>query len=187
MSDLTIYAKWSQEVYSIAYYLNGGSFASSASPVTTYTIEDDVTLPSVSDISRNDYTFIGWYESSTFAGVSVSGWEKGEITGNKEFYARWVENSGVSPAYPEESDGDLTISSVSYTGGTLSFSATYTSSLSSTSIVVQWILDGELLSGADSLTGSQTVTLSPGYHSIVVVVTDNGEQFSADQVFQVQN
>ncbi len=187
MSDLTIYAKWSREIYSIAYYLNGGSFDSSASPVTTYTIEDIVTLPSVSDISRNDYTFIGWYESSTFAGVSVSGWEKGTETGNKEFYARWVENSGVSPAYPEESDGDLTISSVSYTGGTLSFAATYTPSLSSTSIVVQWILDGELLSGADSLTGSQTVTLSPGYHSIVVVVTDNGEQFSADQVFQVQN
>lgn len=91
-----IYA--SLEKYSITFETNDGTINSGN--VTEYKISDEVTLPT--DVTREGYTFAGWYENSDFSGSEVKTISKG-TTGNKTYYAKWnkkynvtfVLNSGV--------------------------------------------------------------------------------------------
>jgi uncharacterized repeat protein (TIGR02543 family) len=83
--DKTFYAKWSEiVVYGIEYVTNGGTLGSE--PVSSYTIYDQVTLPTV---TRAGYDFLGWYSDSEFTTL-VTEIPVGS-TGNKTFYAKWSE------------------------------------------------------------------------------------------------
>ncbi len=72
--------------YTITYELNGGTNPSNAK--TSYTIEDEYTLPTP---TKTNYNFGGWYTSSDFSGTAVTRIAKGS-TGNKTFYAKWTQN-----------------------------------------------------------------------------------------------
>ncbi len=85
-TDTVINAVYTAISYKISYNLNGGSGAADAN----YTVEDSVTLPA--DITRDQYTFKGWYESSDFSGNPVTEISKG-TTGNKTYYAKWEKNA----------------------------------------------------------------------------------------------
>ena len=69
--------------YTITYNLNSGTNPSDAK--TSYTVENAVTLPTP---ERSEYTFNGWYTTSSFSGSKVTSIEKG-TTGNKTYYAKW--------------------------------------------------------------------------------------------------
>ncbi len=95
---LTLYAKWTPVEYTITYNLDGGTWASGYTAVLTYTIEDEVTLPDASSVTKAGYDLEGWYEvstSSTNTGTSstssspVTKIEKG-TTGDKTFKANWT-------------------------------------------------------------------------------------------------
>ena len=80
----TLYAKWTENAYSIAYNLNGG--VETTSNPLSYTVEDaDITLAAP---VKTGYTFTGWtYEGQDEPVLSVK-ITKGS-TGNKSFTAHW--------------------------------------------------------------------------------------------------
>ena len=86
-SNLTLYAQWTLEEYSITYDLAGGTLPNGKSNPTTYTSEsDDITL--VNPI-REGYAFIGWtgtdLDDVTEKVTIYSGWK-----GNRTYTATWL-------------------------------------------------------------------------------------------------
>ena len=80
--DITVYAQWGLEVYSIFY--RGTEGAENSNPVT-YTIESETFT--IAPLSRAGYTFLGWFEADgeTPAQTTVSTGSYGDL----EFYAKW--------------------------------------------------------------------------------------------------
>lgn|GEM_PF-3592201 len=80
-----LYAKWTPTEYAITYNLNGGK-NNGANPAS-YTIETaNFTL---SDASRNGYSFAGWYENANCTGTRITQIAKGSC-GVKTLYAKWT-------------------------------------------------------------------------------------------------
>lgn len=82
--DLTLYARWTSQPYSITYVPNGGVSAKNA-PKSFTVASPEIELPVP---TRRGYTFLGWFESMDFAGEAVTTIPTG-TTGNKTFYANW--------------------------------------------------------------------------------------------------
>ena len=80
--DITVYAQWGLEVYSIFY--RGTEGAENSNPVT-YTIESETFT--IAPLSRAGYNFLGWFEADgeTPAQTTVSTGSYGGL----EFYAKW--------------------------------------------------------------------------------------------------
>ncbi len=73
-------------LYSITYYLNGGT--NNAANPSVYSSTESVSLLAP---TRSGYRFSGWYTESSFA-TKVTGWSAGE-TDDKNLYAKWREIS----------------------------------------------------------------------------------------------
>ena len=80
--DKTYYAKWQPSVYSIVYNLDGGELEN---PQTSYTIEDNVILPTP---VKPGHEFLGWFDNAELEGEPVTEIAKGN-TGKFEFFAAW--------------------------------------------------------------------------------------------------
>ncbi len=78
--DVTVYAKWEIENYSIEYALDGGENAE-ANP-ESYTVEDEVVL---AEATKTNHKFLGWFDAE---GNKVEKVAKGS-TGNLQLTARW--------------------------------------------------------------------------------------------------
>src|SRR5699024_5105426 len=87
--DITLYAQYDYEQYAINYEINGGVF-NAEGIVKEYTAKDEVSLPSEKHVSKEGYTFEGWYTEANFSGDKVENIAKGS-TGDKTFYAKWEE------------------------------------------------------------------------------------------------
>ena len=85
--NVKVYAKFTPITYTITYVLNGGTNPDTV--VTSYTVEDDVTLP-IPD--RGEEAFGGWFETEDFSTIKYKSWSAGTINGNKTLYAKY---SGV--------------------------------------------------------------------------------------------
>ncbi|MBP5370763.1 MAG: InlB B-repeat-containing protein [Bacteroidales bacterium] len=84
----TFYAKWIANNYTITYDLDGGTINSGKN--TTYTYGYGVVLPT--DVTKNGYTFKGWYDNPQCEGESILA-IPANATGNKTYYANWVVNT----------------------------------------------------------------------------------------------
>jgi len=84
-ANVTLYAKWQIETYTISYDLDGGAVSDNPS---TYTVEtDNITLKNP---TKEGHTFLGWIGSNlTNPSTSVT-IPKGTI-GNKNYKATWTE------------------------------------------------------------------------------------------------
>ena len=80
--DITVYAQWGLEVYSIFY--RGTEGAENSNPIT-YTIESETFT--IAPLSRAGHNFLGWFEADgeTPAQTTVSTGSYGDL----EFYAKW--------------------------------------------------------------------------------------------------
>lgn len=87
--DITLHAQYENEVYSIDYELNGGSF-NSDDIVKEYTIDDEIILPTGEDINKEGYTFVGWFEDKDFSGSKLESITVGSMKDIK-VYAKWEE------------------------------------------------------------------------------------------------
>src|SRR5699024_3487197 len=87
--DITLYAQYDYEQYTIHFETNGGVF-NSEDILKEYTAKDEVLLPSKDHLSKEGYTFEGWYTKADFSGEKVNQIAKGS-TGDKTFYAKWKE------------------------------------------------------------------------------------------------
>jgi uncharacterized repeat protein (TIGR02543 family) len=80
-------------LYSITYYLNGGT--NNVTNPSVYSSTESVSLLAP---TRSGYRFSGWYTESTFT-TKATGWSAGE-TGDKNLYAKWRKISYVSDPEP---------------------------------------------------------------------------------------
>lgn len=80
------YAKWKLASYTITYETNGGSL--NGTQESGYTYRNSVNLPSESQITRNGYTFSGWYDNKDFENEPIVSISSSDY-GNKTFYAKW--------------------------------------------------------------------------------------------------
>ena len=87
----TLTAQWTPDTYTVTLHLNDGTIAN-GKDVTEYTYGTGATLPTADDITREGYTFEGWYEDENFSGSPVTEICKTD-TGKKEFYAKWTLNT----------------------------------------------------------------------------------------------
>ncbi|MCD8012537.1 MAG: YDG domain-containing protein, partial [Lachnospiraceae bacterium] len=74
--------------YTVTLESNGGKITD-GSEVTSYVYGIGATLPDSDSISREGYTFGGWYEESDFSGSAVTGIGTSDY-GNKTYYACWI-------------------------------------------------------------------------------------------------
>ena len=82
--NITLYAKWELESYTITYELNGGTNA--PENPAGYNVESEtITLK---DPVKAGYTFEGWYMAEDFTGNAVTEIVQG-TTGNITLYAKW--------------------------------------------------------------------------------------------------
>ena len=101
---LKLEAHWNK-VYQVTMLTNGGSIVP-GKEIKSYTGGRSLTLPGASDITREGYTFAGWYEDSGFSGSPVTEISRTD-TGDKTFYAKWKQNTvPVPPAQTEHNDAN---------------------------------------------------------------------------------
>ena len=83
--DVNLIARWRLNEYSITYKLKGGTFAEET-PDYTYTINsNNISFPTP---VKKKYLFDGWYTTSNYSGIKVTGIESGS-TGDVTLYAKW--------------------------------------------------------------------------------------------------
>ena len=87
------------QMYTITYELDGGSFVEGYTPPRKFTHNMEFQLPKGSEVQKpgeglSKWDFSGWYEDVSFAGSPVDSLSRG--TGeNKTYYARWDPYIGV--------------------------------------------------------------------------------------------
>jgi|GEM_PF-6967378 len=85
--DVTMYAKWTPKSYSLTYHLNDG--VNDPLNPASYTVEDTPVV--LLEPTKEGFSFGGWFESSEFAGNSVSRISTGEeLLRSYELFALWV-------------------------------------------------------------------------------------------------
>ncbi len=97
-SDISLYLDKTPIEYTITYKLDGG-VNNDENPSTYTIVTENITLK---DPHKGGYLFLGWYSDADFTTAS-STINKGS-TGNKTFYAKYIENSkaeslGMKPAF----------------------------------------------------------------------------------------
>ena len=91
----TFYAKWKvvtvpPTTYNVTYVLNGGNWATGYTAPTQYTKGVALALPVPGYITRDGFTFDGWYDNASFTGNEVTE-IPADATGDKTYYAKWTE------------------------------------------------------------------------------------------------
>ena len=87
-SNITYYARWSANNYTVTFNPNGGNTPSPTTITKAYGLQLG-TLPTV---SRSGYTFNGWY-TATSGGTKVA--TTTIMTGTRTYYAQWTINRTV--------------------------------------------------------------------------------------------
>ena len=86
--DTTFTAQWTANTYTVTLHTNDGTIAEDQN-VTTYTYGIGATLPTT--VTREGYTFEGWYEKEDLTGDPVTEIGKDAI-GDKAYWAKWKAN-----------------------------------------------------------------------------------------------
>ena len=84
--DITLYAQWTVESYSITYYLDGGSWAAGYTASEAYTYGQRQSLPDAADVSKSGYGLTGWTteDGTTITEISA------DMTGDIKLSALWT-------------------------------------------------------------------------------------------------
>ncbi|QIK57066.1 LPXTG cell wall anchor domain-containing protein [Erysipelothrix sp. HDW6A] len=98
-SNITLYAKWNEVLYTVSFESNGGS---TVQPITDITKDSTITSPT--DPKKAGYTFAGWY--TDIALTTVWNFGTDTVTSNITLYAKWNE---VLYTVSFESNGGSTV------------------------------------------------------------------------------
>ena len=88
--NVTVKAIFEANTYTVKLYANGGTIAS-GQDVTSYTYGVGATLPTAGDMTREGYTFAGWYDNEALTGNPITEISTDE-TGNRTYWAKWTIN-----------------------------------------------------------------------------------------------
>lgn len=116
--SFNLYGAYSEASYTIEYYDGDTKIEGNPLLVYGYRSTDYVDLYAV---TKEGYTFEGWYETADFSGEAVTSLAIGS-TGNKVFYAKYVANSQGGNGGEENKGGcGSSIEGIAYVGFALLF------------------------------------------------------------------
>lgn len=171
--NFTLYAKWNPVNYTIKYE----TYSDVEVPSSTYTIEQEVTLPVP---QRSAYSFAGWYESDRLEGKSIMAIAEGTI-GNKTLYAKWSAGSVVTISQGANGtftvkNGDKEIKSGEYVGPKTELTLTATPVAPYT--LSKWVVNGK------DVIGNPAKVEMPATNGLAVsaVFVDNRTAVSAPEI-----
>ena len=97
--DITLYAVWSQNMYTVTFNANGGTFAEGANTAIPVPENGVIGNGNAPEVSREGYNFGGW--STAPADGDVWSLSQGKVTGDRTLYAIWTlkEYTFTYPAY----------------------------------------------------------------------------------------
>ncbi len=87
------WAKWTPNTYQVTLHTNDGTIAEGQN-ISSYTYGIGATLPT--SVTREGYTFAGWYEKEDFTGDPVAAIGK-DAMGDKTYWAKWEEVENPDP------------------------------------------------------------------------------------------
>jgi uncharacterized repeat protein (TIGR02543 family) len=121
-SNVTLYAKWSANSYTITYNSNGGTGSAqrSSSNVSTDTYTtggSSVALPGAGSLERAGYTFDGWNTSAAGSGTNRAAGDTYTTVSDVIFYAKWNAVTYSITYNGNTSDGGTTPTTGGYTTG----------------------------------------------------------------------
>lgn len=95
VSDITLYAHWTYEFYSVSYNGNGADGGSLPTDAAQYIYHDPamVKYMSASPVTRTGCTFTGWNTKADGSGSSLKAGDIFFVLGNTTLYAQWSVNS----------------------------------------------------------------------------------------------
>jgi len=144
-SDATIYARWTQNPYTVTFNANGGS----VSP-TSGTVNASGMLSSLPTPTRSGYTFDGWFTAAT-GGTEVT--ESKVYSANTTIYAQWTlitytitfnANDGtVSPASGTTGTGGRLTSLPTPTRDGYTFNGWFTAEEGGTQVTTSTVFSGD--------------------------------------------
>jgi uncharacterized repeat protein (TIGR02543 family) len=143
-SNVTLYAKWTANTYTVTYNVNSGSgnaqrtVSSVATNVTSdsYTTGgSSVVLPNVGTLARSGYTFAGWNTSAAGTGTNYAAADTYTTVSNVIFYAKWNPVTYSITYNGNTSDGGSAPTTGGYTTGQASPYSVLTNTFTKTSNV----------------------------------------------------
>lgn len=88
-ADVTVYAKWIAYKYTLTLETNGGSYTDDYEPADQYQHGGaNVVLPDETQISKENYAFLGWFDNAQLLGDAVTEVDASQV-GAKTYYAGW--------------------------------------------------------------------------------------------------
>ncbi len=92
-SDITLYAQWTANDYSVIYAGNGSTGGTAPTDAGTYNIGDTVTIKSAGSLVKTGYSFNGWNTAADGSGTSYAVADSETMgANNMTFYAQWTAN-----------------------------------------------------------------------------------------------
>ena len=188
IGDKTFYAKWEPITYSINYYLNNGEWIKEPTQ-TTYTVEDKIILPTINDLKREGYTFVGWCTDWNSTNNKITEIPKGS-SDNKNLYAKWSKDIEEMSVILESVSGDKEIA-IENLKDSLKPTTTTNNSLYSLGMKsFYWMVDGIRIDSSyyyNVQLSFNRLNLEAGYHNATfVIITDNGTVYSATAVIVIK-
>jgi uncharacterized repeat protein (TIGR02543 family) len=89
--DITLYAKWTPNAYTVTFDAQGGTSPNPASKTVTY----GSTYGALATTTKTDRTFGGWWTGTEGTGTEITAASIVSITSNITLYANWLENSDI--------------------------------------------------------------------------------------------
>ncbi len=90
--NTTLYAVWSQKIYTIRYDTNGGSNAPDSE---SHTYHETIAISSIIPY-KFGYNFEGWSTSKSLAYTDIQPGDSYRVCGNKTFYAVWSDATNIT-------------------------------------------------------------------------------------------
>jgi len=147
--DITLYAKWIINQYTVTFYADGGL------PEPPPRIVDYGSKLSEPDaMTKADHTFAGWYREATFD--TPWNFASDTVAGNTSLYARWIQNTATITISVEQVAEGVTIPAgtivVSRTGANKTYTVTVSNPSDYSSIT--WEISGAGAYAGEKITGS---------------------------------
>jgi uncharacterized repeat protein (TIGR02543 family) len=93
-SNQTLYAKWTPNTYTITFDTQGGNVASPTTMKVTY----GMTYGELASVTREGYTFAGWWTGIGGTGTELTDEAKVKIVSDRTLFAKWKINVYTGPA-----------------------------------------------------------------------------------------
>ena len=180
-SDMTLYAIWEINTYTVKFDANGG-YGEMSDICLTYEVSEQ--LP-INVFYRSGYTFAGWAITSNGNVFYTDEEDVLNITTKDKttmtLYAVWKENkSGISITLPSTNDVQINLKQV-VNGEKVMFS------VKTGFDSYAWYIDGKKQSETTATFTIDTSIMNPIIYKIMVIVADDDEYYSATADLEVKN